>query len=124
MATLTKGPVALILVGATILIYLYTEKRLSFIRDVFDVRGILLFMVITLPWFISISLKEREFLQFFFIDQNILRFLTTKHNRSGPPYYFISILAAGMLPWSAFLPVPLSDCGETMNCASSLSGLP
>jgi len=104
MATLTKGPVALILVGATILIYLYTEKRLSFLRDIFNVRGVLLFMVITLPWFISISLREKEFLQFFFIDQNILRFLTTKHNRSGPPYYFISILAAGMLPWSVFLP--------------------
>lgn len=104
MATLAKGPVAPVLVGLSILVFLYTEKDLSFLKTLFNVRGLLLYAVIAAPWFVAISIKEKEFFQFFFIDQNILRFLTKKHHRSGPVYYFIPVLAAGMLPWSFFLP--------------------
>jgi hypothetical protein len=104
LATLAKGPAALVLMGITVLIYLVTEKRLSFLRDLLGLRGILVFVVITMPWFIAMSIKEKEFFQFFFIDQHVLRFVTTKHKRSGPLYYFIPVLAAGMLPWSVFLP--------------------
>lgn len=104
MATLAKGPAAIILVGATTLVFLFTEKRMSFLRNLLDVRGLVPFIVLAAPWFIAISLKEKEFFQFFFIDQNIMRFLTTRHCRSGPVYYFIPVLAGGMLPWSFLLP--------------------
>jgi 4-amino-4-deoxy-L-arabinose transferase-like glycosyltransferase len=104
MATLAKGPVAPVLVGLSVLVFLYTEKDLSFLRILFNIRGLLLYAVIAAPWFVVISIKEKEFFQFFFIDQNILRFLTEKHRRSGPVYYFIPVLVAGMLPWSFFLP--------------------
>lgn len=104
LATLAKGPVALILVGGTILIYLLAEKRLSFLKDLLNPKDIFLYLLVAAPWFIVISLKEKEFFSFFFVDQHILRFLTTKHNRSGPLYYFIPVLLGGMLPWSVFLP--------------------
>ena len=104
LATLAKGPAALILLGVTILIYLRTEKRLSFLKDLLSYRAILIFAIITMPWFVIMSIKEKEFFHFFFLDQNVLRFLTTRHNRSGPLYYFIPVLALGMLPWSVFLP--------------------
>lgn len=104
LATLAKGPVALILVGGTILIYLLTERRLSFLKDLLNPKDILLYLFVAAPWFIAISIREKEFVDFFFIDQHVLRFLTTKHNRSGPVYYFVPVLLGGMLPWSVFLP--------------------
>ena len=38
------------------------------------------------------------------MDQHILRFLTSKHKRSWPIYYFLPVLFGGMFPWSIFIP--------------------
>jgi len=103
-ATLTKGPVALILLGGTILIFLFTERNLRFIAEMKPIKGLAIYLAITLPWIIAISLREKEFLYFFFVDQQILRFLTSKHNRTGPIYYFLPVLFGGMFPWSIFIP--------------------
>ncbi len=104
LATLAKGPVSLILMGLTILLFLFTERNLTFLKHLFRIRGLLLYACITLPWFIAIAAREKEFLWFFFVDQHWLRFLTTKHKRGGPLYYFVPVLLAGMLPWSLFIP--------------------
>jgi 4-amino-4-deoxy-L-arabinose transferase-like glycosyltransferase len=104
LAVLTKGPVSVVLLLGTILLFLFFEGRLSFIREMFSVKGILLFLAIGVPWFVAVCVREKQFFQFFFIDQNIMRFLTSKHKRSGPIYYFIPVLLGGMFPWSLFLP--------------------
>jgi hypothetical protein len=103
-ATLAKGPVALILMGGTILIFLFTEHNFRFITEMKILKGLAIYLGITLPWIIAISLREKEFLYFFFMDQHILRFLTSKHKRSGPIYYFLPVLFSGMFPWSVFIP--------------------
>jgi 4-amino-4-deoxy-L-arabinose transferase-like glycosyltransferase len=103
-ATLAKGPVALILMGGTILIFLFTERNFRFITEMKLAKGLAIYLAITLPWIIAISLREKEFLYFFFMDQHILRFLTSKHKRSGPIYYFLPVLFGGMFPWSVFIP--------------------
>jgi len=113
LATLAKGPVSLILMGATILLFLGTERKLSFIKQLLNVRALLLFALVTIPWFLIISLKEKEFFHFFFIDQHLLRFLTTKHKRSGPLYYFIPVILGGMFPWCIFLPRAIMDLWRT-----------
>ncbi len=104
LAVLAKGPVAVILLSATIVLFLLTERKLSFLKKVLSLKGVVLFLAIAAPWFIVISFREKEFFQFFFIDQHILRFLTTKHRRSGPVYYFIPVLLGGLFPWSIFVP--------------------
>jgi hypothetical protein len=104
LAVLAKGPVALILLGATILLFLLLERRVSFVKEMASVTGIAVFAIIAVPWFVLICLREKEFFQFFFIDQHIMRFLTSKHKRSGPPYYFIPVLFGGLFPWSIFIP--------------------
>jgi 4-amino-4-deoxy-L-arabinose transferase-like glycosyltransferase len=104
LAILAKGPVALILMGMTVVLFLLTEKRISFLKEMASIKGLSLFILIAAPWFIAICIKEKEFFQFFFIDQHILRFLTTKHKRSGPIYYFVPVLFGGLFPWSIFIP--------------------
>ncbi len=104
LATLAKGPIAVLLVGLTILVYLYSVKDLSFLKKLLNPWGLLLYAVIAMPWFLTMSFHEKGFFDFFFVDQHILRFITKKHDRSGPIYYFIPVIAAGMLPWSFFIP--------------------
>jgi 4-amino-4-deoxy-L-arabinose transferase-like glycosyltransferase len=103
-ATLAKGPVALILMGGTILVFLFTEHNFHFLSEMKIPKGLGIYFAITLPWIIAISVREKEFLYFFIVDQHILRFLTSKHHRSGPVYYFLPVFFGGMFPWSIFVP--------------------
>jgi 4-amino-4-deoxy-L-arabinose transferase-like glycosyltransferase len=104
LATLTKGPVCVILTGIAVIIFLMTERNLAFLRELKLLRGLAIYAAITLPWIIAMAMREKEFLYFFFIDQHVLRFLTSKHKRSGPVYYFLPVLFAGLLPWSVLIP--------------------
>lgn len=104
LATLTKGIVVIVLMVITIIFFLFTDKRLSFLKEMKPVKGTAVYLAITLPWFIAISLREKEFLYFFFIDQHFLRFFTSKHNRTGSILYFFPVLLWGLFPWSFFLP--------------------
>jgi hypothetical protein len=112
-ATLAKGPVALILMGGTILIFLFTEHNFHFITEMKLIQGLAIYLTITLPWIIAISLREKGFLYFFFMDQHILRFLTSKHKRSGPIYYFLPVLFGGTFPWSIFIPRAFVNAWKT-----------
>jgi len=104
LATLSKGIVAVILLIITIIIFLLIEKKTSFIKEMRIIKGIIIYGVIALPWFIAISLKESEFFYFFVIDQHFLRFFTSKHKRTGSLFYFLPVLIGGMFPWSVLIP--------------------
>ncbi len=104
LATLAKGPVAPLLIGVSLLIFLVLERNISFLRKLLSIKGLLLYILVVAPWFVAIAIREKEFLWFFFVDQNFLRFLTQKHNRSGPIYYFVPVLFGGLFPWSIFIP--------------------
>lgn len=103
-ATLSKGIVAIILLIVTIIIFLLIEKKTSFVKEMQIIKGIIIYGVIALPWFIAISLKESEFFYFFVIDQHFLRFFTAKHKRTGSLFYFLPVLIGGMFPWSILIP--------------------
>jgi 4-amino-4-deoxy-L-arabinose transferase-like glycosyltransferase len=104
LATLSKGIVSIVLLIVTVIIFLLIEGKFSFIKEMRIIKGMIIYSVIALPWFIAISLKESEFFYFFFIDQHFLRFFTPKHKRTGSLFYFLPVLAGGMFPWSILIP--------------------
>lgn len=116
LATLTKGPVAPVLLCAALLIFLIMEGKPGFLREMKLMRGIALYLLIAAPWFVVISIREKEFFNFFFIDQHVLRFISTKHKRSGPIYYFIPVIFGGMLPWSLYIPRAFSLAWKRNEC--------
>jgi 4-amino-4-deoxy-L-arabinose transferase-like glycosyltransferase len=99
LATLSKGPVAVVLSGGALVFYLLLSRDWTLLRSLVLVRGIALFLVITAPWFIAVSRANPEFAHFFFIHEHVERFLTTEHRREGPIWYFVPVLAIGLLPW-------------------------
>lgn len=100
LAMLTKGLVALVLCGATLLAYSLLARDFSPWKRLELARGIPLFLAIAAPWFVAVSLANPEFFHFFFIHEHFERFLTTEHRRYQPPWYFLSILLVGTLPWT------------------------
>ncbi len=99
LAVLSKGLIGLVLPAATVVAYATWQRDLDFVLRIRPVRGLLILLAITAPWFVAVSLANPEFARFFFIHEHFERFLTKTHGRYQPMWYFIPILLLGMLPW-------------------------
>lgn len=98
-SVLSKGLMGIVLPGAVIVLYTLIERDFGLWKRLHLLSGIALFMAIAAPWFIAVSIANPEFFHFFFIHEHFERFLTKTHGRYEPWWWFIPILAAGILPW-------------------------
>jgi 4-amino-4-deoxy-L-arabinose transferase-like glycosyltransferase len=98
-AVLTKGLVGLLIPGASIVIYSLVTRDFAVWRRLELLRGGALALVLAAPWFIVVSSRNPEFARFFFIHEHFERFLTQEHRRVGAWWYFVPLLAIGLLPW-------------------------
>lgn len=103
-AVLSKGLIGLVIPAATLVIYSLVTRRWDLWGRMHWLGGIALMLALTAPWFILVAQRNPDFLQFFFIHEHFQRFLTTKHHRSGPVWYFLPILLFGLIPWTSLLP--------------------
>ncbi|HMC66034.1 MAG TPA: glycosyltransferase family 39 protein, partial [Gemmataceae bacterium] len=101
---LAKGPVALVLPVAVILLFLLWARQLRRLLDSRLLVGGVLFAVVALPWYALVGAETRgEFLRGFFLQHNQQRFLAPMEGHYGPIYYHVISLLIGFVPWSAFL---------------------
>jgi 4-amino-4-deoxy-L-arabinose transferase-like glycosyltransferase len=99
LAVLSKGLIGIVLPLGTVALYILVKRDWNLIGKLQMVKGSLLFLLISAPWFVAVSLANPEFARFFFIHEHFERFTSEVHQRQGPPWYFLPFLAAGMLPW-------------------------
>ncbi|MDR2157768.1 MAG: glycosyltransferase family 39 protein [Holosporaceae bacterium] len=102
LACLAKGLVGIVLPGLVAFLWIAFTKNWSKIKNMLHISGILLFLAIFLPWHILVAAKNDDFLYFYYIVEHFLRYTTEIHNRYQPPWFFIPILLAGLLPWTGF----------------------
>ncbi len=63
-------------------------------------------LVVALPWYVAMTASHgREYLQGFLVGDNIERFATARYNDPRPWWFYVPILAGGLLPWT-----PLALC--------------
>ncbi len=107
LATLTKGPIGLLLPASIIFLYLALTKNLSIFKRGFMLLGVLIvFGLIAKPWYIIMyKIHAQDFINAFFGFQNITRFLTPEHKIGSQVYYNIPIILGGFFPWSVFIPL-------------------
>jgi 4-amino-4-deoxy-L-arabinose transferase-like glycosyltransferase len=104
LATLTKGPVGFILPAGAILIYILATRQFTLLLKVKPVNGMIVFLMVTAPWYVLVCQRNPDFFDFFFINQNLLRYTTTMHERYKPFWYFVPVVIVGFLPWTFMLP--------------------
>jgi len=106
LATLTKGPVAIILPAAAIVTYLFLTGDLKAFKKMPIFWAALVFIAIAGPWYLlEYKIHGKDFIDAFFGFQNVTRFLESEHKIGSQVYYNIPIVFGGFFPWSAFLPV-------------------
>ena len=102
-ATLSKGPIGIVLPLGALVVYSLINRDVEIRKRLHLTSGLLLFLVLTAPWFIAVTRANDEFLRFFFVHEHFERFLTEEHQRTGAWWYFIPLAAAGSLPWLVVL---------------------
>lgn len=100
LAVLSKGPVALALAGATVLIHALITRSMRPLRRWHLACTVPVFLAVCVPWFVVVSLRNPEFPEFFFIHEHVARYLTDVHERVQPWWYFIPCVLLATLPWS------------------------
>jgi 4-amino-4-deoxy-L-arabinose transferase-like glycosyltransferase len=97
---LTKGLIALVIPVCTLVIHSLVTRDFRPWKRLHVPSGLALFLLLAAPWFVIVSLRNPEFARFFFIHEHFERFLTTEHRRTGAWWYFLPLLAFGLLPWT------------------------
>ena len=103
LAVLSKGLMGLILPGTALFLYSVFNRDITVWKRMHWFSGLLLFLLITVPWFVLVIKANPEFFDRFFIYEHYTRFTTKVHGRYQPWYYFVPILLLGMLPWTVLM---------------------
>lgn len=107
LATLSKGIVAMGLIGLIFLLYLLFTRQFTWqqLKQLRLLRGGLLFLAISLPWYVLVGYATQgEWLRGFFFEHNLSRFASEMEGHGG--FFLLPVLfvVLGMLPFSIFLP--------------------
>lgn len=106
---LTKGPVALVLMGIPLLGVLIWNRTLLRVFTLPFHLGIPVFLLITAPWFYLAEQQNAGFIRYFFVNENFLRFLVKNYQRSVWAWSHISV-------WLCV------DCSSCRLCALGFCG--
>ena len=108
LGMLTKGPVALVLIGVQTLAYLCLTRQAKRLLSPALWGGFALCLLVGLPWFLGmIHLHGRLFIDGFLEANNVTRYLSAEHKETSPFWFFLPVLLGGFFPWSLVLPVAL-----------------
>ncbi len=105
LAALTKGPVALVLIGTQTIAYLCLTRQAKRLLSPALWGGFALCLIVALPWFLAmIRLHGQLFIDGFLEANNVTRYLQAEHQSTSPFWFFLPVLLAGFFPWSLALP--------------------
>ena len=121
LAFLTKGLIGIVFPFGIAFIYLLITGGLKEMKRGIHIGGIVLFSVVSFPWYIAQYLiNGQEFIQQFIIKHHFMRYAGVISGHRGPLYYYIPVIIAGLFPWIVFLP---SGVGEIFTKTKSLKDL-
>jgi 4-amino-4-deoxy-L-arabinose transferase-like glycosyltransferase len=99
LGVLTKGPIAVVLLVPPVWLFgRLTKSSLPMSWRRWIVFAAVILAVVS-PWYVAMSLRIPSFAQYFFWEQNVVRFLSPfDHQR--PAWFYAPVLLGGLLPVS------------------------
>lgn len=98
---LMKGPVGLLIPAIVIVPVLMIERRSIGLNPADMVLGFVIMLAVALPWYVAMWMQHgNEYLQSFFVGDNFERFATDRFNDPRPWWFYLPVVAGGLLPWT------------------------
>ncbi len=103
LATLAKGPAALILAGGSAGLWAVLTRCWRAALRLAHPLAIVAFGVTALPWYLVCAVRNPEFVRTFLFTHNIERYLTPVFQHHQPFWFYAPVLLLGLLPWTVLL---------------------
>jgi 4-amino-4-deoxy-L-arabinose transferase-like glycosyltransferase len=100
---LAKGPVAPLLAAVIVAIFAVAKKDSGLLRRMLWIPGILMFLVVSLPWYVAVQWKNPEFFRIFVLQHNLARFGTNLYHHPEPFWYYVPVVLLALIPWTVFV---------------------
>ena len=98
---LMKGPVGLIIPFIVIVPVLMIERRSIGLNPVDIMLGFVIMIAVAAPWYFMMWARHgTEYLNSFFVGDNFERFATDRFNDPRPWWFYLPVVAGGLLPWT------------------------
>jgi 4-amino-4-deoxy-L-arabinose transferase-like glycosyltransferase len=108
LAVLTKGPLGFVIPLLIIVLFLLFKHEVRYLRCLYTVWGILIFIAIAFPWYTYMLAKYKSaFTREFFYNDHIRRLVQAEHKANDTWYFYLLSMIGGMFPWSLLVPVSL-----------------
>lgn len=117
LGLLVKGPVALLLPAASLLLCSLIERQWSpFWRALADLRAWASLLLLALPWYAYAFWRHGQaFFDGFFLKHNIDRFAAPMEGHAGGGFYFLLVIPLLWMPWTPLLLAWWGRAGEVLS---------
>ncbi|MBV9183930.1 MAG: glycosyltransferase family 39 protein [Acidobacteria bacterium] len=109
LAMLAKGPVAPFLAILILGLFLLREHNAKMARDSLSLTGLLVFLLIAMPWYVLVQLRNPQFFRVFVLQHNLARFASNMFHHPQPIWYYLPVTILGWIPCSIFVLLALSS---------------
>lgn len=113
LAVLSKGLIGIALPGGIAFLWLLLGGQWRRLLPLYVWPGMGLFLAIALPWHVIAAVRHPDFLSFYFVHEQILRYLTPIHGRMQPMWFPGVVFLLGLFPSLVFLPHATVDTFRT-----------
>src|SRR6266481_10044235 len=103
LGTLAKGPVAPALAAVIIFLFVAVMRDWRVIPGALWIPGVVLYLAVTLPWYIAVQVRNPEFLRVFILEHNLARFSQDLYHHRQPFWFYLPVVALALLPWIVFI---------------------
>jgi 4-amino-4-deoxy-L-arabinose transferase-like glycosyltransferase len=112
LATLAKGPVAIVLAALIIVAFAALRRDRRLLLRTLWPAGMVLYLVVTLPWFIAVQRANPEFFRVFFLQHNLERYTTDLYRHHQPFWYYLPVALLALVPWIVFVIAAVVDAAR------------
>ena len=103
LGVLFKGLMGLVLPMLVIGLWIVLFNQWRVIKRMLLPLGLILVLIIDLPWFISMQKHYAIFSYYFFYFEQFARYVGHSYNNAMPFYFYIGVILLGMFPWSIYI---------------------
>jgi 4-amino-4-deoxy-L-arabinose transferase-like glycosyltransferase len=122
LAGMAKGVIGFFLPGLIMVAFLTLTRDLAALKRLGLWWGMLVALLIALPWHVIVALRHDDFVSFYVVDNHVWRFLGRRTfveddvPLSFPAFLLVTAMLFG--PWSLFLPASLRDAAARLRAST------
>jgi len=103
LGMLAKGPVAPALAALIVILFAAATYDWKCVWQTLWAPGIILFLLVALPWYVVVQKRNPEFFRFFILEHNLARFSTNVYHHPQPFWFYLPVFLLAMMPWTVWL---------------------